>query len=335
MFSYIEEKAISWANIQEILRISAHNNHWTNLDQVTEILQAEIAQRTNLHGGLQVIACSSGTSALHTLVNMHSFIKGRILRWAVSSYGFSCTQQGPLQNATIVDCDQEGMLDLDLLNKIEFDGIVVTNIFGSNNLKKYHDYCKEHNKVFIGDSALALDNHHYANEIISLHHTKPWGMGEGGVAIIEKNRLEKFKSLTNSGLLTDGSHFWASNCKMSDLAAAFVIHRLRTMSSQSHREQFSRIARIAGAVGYKVLGQRDRTDTPASVPLLAPCPLWNLENPYVKLQKYYRPLDNSPVANDIYSRMVNFPCHPGIEPMPNEDVTSVLTALLRNTGIAI
>ena len=53
-----------------------------------------------------------------------------------------------------------------------------------------------------------------------------------------------------------------------------------------------------------------------------------LENSLVVLQKYYRPLGkHTPVAADLYRRIICFPCHPEIETIRDHEIADLLTSI--------
>ncbi len=276
--------------------------------------------------------CASGTAALHSLVNMHHWLSGKPIKWVTSNFGFACTMQGPLSTATIIDCDLVGMLDLNQI-PTSCEGLVVTNIFGTmNNCNHYRNFC-ENGITLIVDSATAYDQEHAANEIVSFHQTKPWGMGEGGCAIIEKRYKELFKTLINFGITKDNTFSLATNGKISDIACALIYQRVEKMESLSpeYKKQYRRIADIAGLLDFNVLGEC--AGTPPHVPLVSPLPVSNLSNPFVKLQKYYRPQINTPQATRLYEHMVNFPCHPGVADLSKADIKKCLKRVLEQADI--
>lgn len=287
----------------------------------------EVAQKIGLPADLAVVACASGSAALHSLVGVHNHLHGRPLRWVTSSFSFCCCNQGVLRDVTVVDCDDDGLLDLNQLENLDYDGLIVTNTFGGFSMEKFRRFCRDNNKVLIVDSALAFDQPHGENEILSFHHTKPWGAGEGGAVIIQQSLVEQFMSVINFGLTANGSHAWGNNAKMSDIAAAFILQRVRTLPA-AYRSQFARVRAAAHALGYGVLGRPVRLDTPAHVPLVAPRPVPATDNPLVKLHKYYRPLAATPRATSLYNRIVNFPCHPEIAAMDDYEIQQALAMIL-------
>lgn len=329
---FVEDKVIDWKRIQEYLQLSFDTNHWTNFGPVSTLLERTIHENFALDDSLSVVMCSSGTTALNTLVELHCSLKQKELKWVVSSYGFYCTIQGPLRNAKVVDCNLHGMFDLHLLADQEYDGIVVTNIFGLHpNLEEYAQFCRENKKILICDSAKAFDGvRHGPNEIISFHHTKPWGMGEGGCAIVEKKYEEDFRALINFGLKSEMFDRRGTNAKLSDISSAFILQRVEDLWDLTpiYREQYRRIAKIAHKCEYQLIsGNVNHPGTPSNVPLLAPHPISHIDNPYINLRKYYKPLEETPIAHDLYSRIINIPCHPGLQALPDRDIEDMLNTL--------
>jgi dTDP-4-amino-4,6-dideoxygalactose transaminase len=327
MIDFVEKKQVCWDSVREHLSKSMRANHWTNFGPVASCLEGRLHGLFELPSNLSVVATTSGTAALFALVSLHSYIKQRPLRWVVSSYGFACTIQGPLSSASIIDCDKSGAFDLELLQ--DCDGIIVTNVFGTiDSMEKYVDYCNKKKIILVIDSALNFNScPHLANDFISFHQTKPWGMGEGGCFIVEKQYEEIARKIINFGSFSDDTHRFSFNGKISDIAAAFILDRLYEIESikKTYRKQYDRIKNIAISNGYKLLA--DNKGIPASVPLLAPKPISELNNSLVKLQKYYRPLRSTPNATDIYSKMINFPCHKNLDKLSDEEIHECIRKL--------
>lgn len=331
---FVEDKNIDWERVETFLRKSVKLNQWTNFGPVSLMLEKKIHECLKLKPSHSVVVCTSGTLALNALVELHHCHHKKNLKWIVSSYGFYCTTQGPLHRAKIVDCNHQGMLNLELLEKKDFDGMIVTNIFGLNkNLNAYKNYCKKNGKIFICDSATAFENiEHGANEIVSFHHTKPWGFGEGGCAIIEKKDEELFRALIGFGIGMDHSvKSRSTNGKISDPSCAFILQRIEDLSriSPIYRDQYARIINIAEPLGFALIsGDEHHPSTPPNVPLLYHHPIKDLSNPYVNLLKYYKPLGNTKVANELYARIVNVPCHPGMQNVSDKNLEKMFRMLL-------
>ena len=276
MIDFVEHtKTVDDAQVARLLDASRRANRWTNGGPVVAMLEAELSGRANTQGKL--IACTNGTIALFALVEMHNLLAGRPLRWAVSSFGFACSRQGPLRDALVVDCDEHGLLDLTILPH-DCEGVVFTNVFGTvPNVEPIRRAVEATGRVFICDSAGAFDCcDHGVNEIISLHHTKPWGFGEGGCAIIAPEHEVLFRSLIAFGANAN-ERYHATNGKMSDIAAAYTLQWLRGTESRVpvYQEQYARLAAAGMRLGFKPLsgdGHFHR-GLPQNLPMLAPVPV--------------------------------------------------------------
>lgn len=292
MIDFIGQKSINWCRVENLLNISRKHNRWSNFGPVSHLLEQKIAEI--LQTNLTVVCCSSGSTGIWALANMLN------VKCPVSSFGFPCTIQGPLSESKIVDCDQNGIIS---------EPGLITNVFSC---------LKEIGPEYpIIDSAVGFDNiKHRKNTMISLHHTKPWGFGEGGCVLIDKADEAAFRSLISFGTKK------GMNGKMSEISAAFILQWLETpWPSNIYREQFERIKNIAIKLGYRLLCQPN--SIPAHVPLIYPDPI-EINSTIIKTQKYYRPLVNTPNATYIYDRIVCFPCHDGIASLKDEQIKEVL-----------
>ena len=339
--SFIEHKLPRLEELEEILRLSADSGYWTNFGPVCRLLECALASHLNLTPGRSAVMCSSGTAALLTLAALKEYRAGRKLRWVISAYGFRSSCLGPLADATVLDCDDSAMLDLQTLAGMDpdsWDALVLTNVFGlRRNIREYLELCHELGKELIVDNAGLLDGFQRdgaagpADEIISFHQTKPWGMGEGGCAILAQEDACLFRELTNTGEnLCAVARAGASNSKISDFSCALILQRLAEISTWSgaYREQARRVCAIALDSGLRPLAPLDLdTLIPPHLPLLATHPLreTDLVNPYLAMHKYYRPLADSAVnAWGLYNRIVNVPCHSGVGTLSDEEIRLAL-----------
>ncbi len=331
---YVEDKQVDMSIVASFLEESQKANHWTNFGPLSRRLENEIAERLLLDDDLRVVMCASGSAAMHALINMHETLAGKKLRWVTSSFGFYSSIQGSLQDAEIIDCDKNALLDLKKLDPKNFDGLVVTNTFGQEaDLTEYYRYAATHGKIVCVDSALAFGSHlHGANECISFHHTKPWGFGEGGCAIVAAEHEELFRSLINFGhTMGHEINRRAINGKISDVACAFSLARMQQMQKLDHDylEQYNRIVDIGDNVGLDILANAvEHPGVPASVPFLAPLPLQDFKHSVLPTGRYYRPLADTPIAKDIYSRIINVPCHGDMAKLSDKDIRNALESLI-------
>lgn len=327
MIDFVERKHVDYARIQEILASSDVANHWSNYGPVSALLEEKIANCLGLGKDRSVIVTANGTLALFALVEMHNFMAGKPLKWVVCSFGFYCSHQGPLADAEIIDCTLKGVLDLNCLPK-QFDAIVVTNPFGVlDDLTPYVDYCRDHSKVLICDSASAFNSltSHSVDEIISFHHTKPWGFGEGGCVVVDRKNEDMIRALVNFGKGFPGTGRMATNGKISDVSCAYILERLESLGkfSQEGIEQYNRVVKMGKKYGFDVLIDRPIHHVPHCVPLLAKLPISNTNNLHIKVHKYYEPIIATPNATALYDRILNFPCHRDMESLPDAKLKEV------------
>ena len=332
---FIESKKVDHGQIQDLLSHSSKANQWTNFGPLSYMLEAEIAELLHLPDELSVVACCNATVALHALADMHRVLHGRPLRWVTSSFGFYSSCDGVLQDAAIVDCDQFGMLDIELLNVDEFDGLIVTNIFGQqSDMDRYKQFAEQHQKILLIDSAMGFQvGGHLANSCISLHHTKPWGFGEGGCAIVSRENAPLFREMLSFGHPHPGAPInrLAVNGKISEVACAYLLMRLDQAAQirEGYQREFRRISSIGQKVGLAFLGSDPvHPGTPGSVPFLYPGPV-NIEaEPLIPSRKYYFPLADTPTATGIYHRIVNVACHSEMDYFSDSQIEDYLSGLM-------
>ena len=341
--AFIEHKSPDLEQLAEILQLSADSGSWTNFGPVCTLLESALERRLRLPPARAAVMCSSGTSALLTLIALEEYCAGRRLRWVISAYGFRSTYLGPLADATVLDSDGGAMLDLQALSRMRpdtWDGLVLTNVFGLRpDVRDYLAFCKGLGKELIVDNAGLLDGFQRddestsVNEILSFHQTKPWGMGEGGCAIMDRDRACIFRDLMNAGKsLGPAARAGASNSKISDFSCALILQRLLHASEWScaYREQAQRMLTIALQAGLRPLAPIDLdTLTPPHLPMLASHPIAaaSLANETFVMQKYYRPLvDSAENAWAIYHRIVNIPCHPDMAALSDKEIRQTLAA---------
>ena len=339
---FVEPKTPDWSRIAEICMLSQQEERWANFGPVQRSLASVLHVTMGIPEDRVVVPASSATAALHAVVGMHAITSGRPLTWVVSAFGFPATAIGPLAgHVRVVDCDREGFLDLDRLAALEpdsWDGLIVTNVFGiASSFSDYDSFCRDRGKLLLIDSALAFEGARGhavgADEVVSFHHTKPWGFGEGGCAIVARETAGLVRNLLNFGFDTDDAFLrFATNGKMSDLAAASILERLERRPSWStfYRMQTRRVLNIALQAGLQLLGHQGPNLVRGHIAVLAPSPIdiGSLPSARFAVRKYYRPLaPKNPVAEEIYERIINVPCHPAMAAVPTGEMEDFFAAI--------
>ena len=342
LIPFVEPKRPDWHRVSQISAVSEMKGRWANFGPVNEAFGRLVWLISELPSSRCAVPTSSGTAALHAIAGMYAARDGAPLTWAISAFGFYSSAIGPLAaKVRMFDCDYSGFLDLDQVESAspaEWDGMIVTNTFGlATKLDRYVDFCRQRGKPLIIDSALAFPplphKDHYADVMLSFHHTKPWGFGEGGCAIVARENAPLMHSLLNFGIGADEAvRPFAMNGKMSDVSAALILERLERITSWGplYLLQRKRIAEMIAAAGLRLLGSPPRNAVTGHLPVLAPWPINEVSLPQARffVSKYYRPLaPGFAVAADLFSRMVNVPCHPAMAAISDEELEMFFGAL--------
>lgn len=329
---FVEAKPFDAMRVGEIAKASVLQNQWANGGPTAARLEALVHRRLGIHESRSVVVASSATAALFAMAGVMAHRLGRPVRWIGSSFGFFSGRIGPLAgNIAFVDCREDGSLDLECVDRqpaASWDGLLVTNVFGSApDLTLYDDYCRSRGKMLLADNAMALlgcdrSGPGAPDEIISFHHTKPWGFGEGGCAVLPEVDADLFRHLLNFGHHAPSSlAAFAANGKMSDLAAAAVIARLEAEDGWAplYRTQWARIADIGSRSGLRLLNRPAPGAVQGFVALQAPGPIAGrlVVERDVPMAKYYPPLAETRKARDLYDRNVCVACHPGMALLPD------------------
>jgi dTDP-4-amino-4,6-dideoxygalactose transaminase len=321
---FIENKIYDFERISDLLALSVSQNHHANGGPVSRLLESMVAHLAKQPEQRKVIAVSSGTSALHMACGFHAInSKSNSFRWVTSAFNFFSAQVGPLSDSIVIDCASNGGFDLETLKALpldSYDGVVYTNVFAQySNWCEVSAYCVQNGKSFVIDNATGLFDRPTSAmkvgspiEIISAHHTKPWGVGEGGFIICDAKDEETLRQLSNfSASLPRGTEFAASNFKLSDLSAAAIIDRLERTPSWApcYIQQQVRLHNLMVKVNeiMPFLGSTTPCSPRAHSPFLSTVAIEpsHVSGP-VTFRKYYKPLATDapiPNAKSLFARV--------------------------------
>jgi dTDP-4-amino-4,6-dideoxygalactose transaminase len=225
---------------------------------------------------------------------------------------------------------------LDALNAVpaaDYDGVILTNPFGLHtDFSRFIELQASSGVPLIIDNAAGIrpDIPDLPYQIFSLHHTKPFGAGEGGLIVVPDEDYELVLSLLEYTPIQE-QHLphWVTNGKISDLACAAHLVRLEAEPEWRplYTMQATRIINIACSHGFKPLMAPSLPLM--SIPFIATNPVKqeSLQNDYMTLGKYYKPLAITPNCNELYKRLVNVPCHPDVAALSREQIDDVLEHL--------
>lgn len=339
--AFIENKYPDFDVVRDLLDLCWSENHWANEGPLFRRLQDEYHRHLGLNEDHAVLPCSSGGVALEALARVQDHLAGRKLRWVASAFSFQNLGRGYFADVTFLDCDDQGCLDLQDLSALDpatFDGIVLTNPHGLvRDFSAHISFAQREQKALLIDNAAGLGPiiPEWPWQSFSLHQTKPYGVGEGGLAVVPGEALEDLRQLLTYGPAPLDAAAWLNNGKLSDISAAFHLDRLSRYSawSQSYREQATRIVGIASRSGYRPLVPCDGNRSIAmSWPLIAPTPISPEKvrsSQAVTLGKFYKPLAERGTATALYERLVNMPTHPDMEMLSDADIEAELLRLIQ------
>lgn len=338
---FIENKIYDFERISNLLSLSISQNHHANGGPVSKLLESMVAHLTRQPEQRKVVAVSNGTAALHMACGLHALkAKNTDFRWVTSAFNFFSAHVGSLSNSIVIDCGANGGFDLGALKALpldSYDGVVYTNVFAQySNWCEVAAFCAQNGKSFVVDNATGLlDRPTNAIkvgspiEIISAHHTKPWGVGEGGFILCDAEDEANLRQLANfAALLPHGAAFAASNYKISDLSAAAIIDRLERMPSwvPHYVAQQERMHMLMTDVAdiTPLLGNTTPRSPRAHTPFLSPVPVnaTHVAGP-VTFRKYYKPLPAqvpTPNTDDLFARTFSLSNAPEMKLASDEEI---------------
>lgn len=327
---FVESKNPNMDRIAVLLSQCSLTNQWANRGPLYNTLAKDYETHMNVADDLSITPCANGGIGLEAIARFLEIKFNGPIRWVASSFSFSNLGRGYFYDTKFIDCNTEGMLNLDALEAMDneaFDGFIVTNPFGLwDNFDNYINFAKKSGKYLIIDNAAGLREHlpAWPYQSFSLHHTKPYGAGEGGMILTPKSEAESVYNLLNYVPLSEEEKKqWINNGKVSDITCAFQIDRLEQFGEwmPKYQEQTDRITKLAIEIGLKPLFSFAENVPATSLPFIseAPISLGKIEKMTSCIAaKYYLPLSNTPNCVDLYSRLINLPSHPDVVQISDE-----------------
>ena len=243
--TWVNKKNINLQSVNNKILECIQSKHFTNNGINVLRLQKELKNIFKIDDMKEVLLVCNGAMGINTLISGMNLYFNKELRWIVQSFTFPCSHQGPLINSIIVDIDMNMGPSIEILeSKVnEYDGVLITNCFGTSvNIELYEEFCKKHNKILLFDNAASSmtfyksKNHlNYGNGcMVSLHHTKPIGFGEGGFIVFDKEYLDSMKKTICFGFSEINRLEYnknASNYKMSEIACIYIDDYLKNVDT--------------------------------------------------------------------------------------------------------
>ena len=239
------------------LKPSIDKNWYTNFGPVNEDFEERIKNKYCEKNEVAITA-SSATSALSACLISES-ISGEVLCPGFTFQATASSILGANCNPIIIDVDKNSgivtpqILKEGFLNTKAKAAILLAPYGISVDFHEHEKICHEMGKILIIDNAAGLGikreskffSGSYENviEVFSLHATKPFGIGEGGLIIAPSSKEFSIRSAMNFGLQTHAntgstsSPFWGINGKMSEFHAAIGLAVLETIDKRIFQRQ--------------------------------------------------------------------------------------------------
>ena len=355
MKNWVPTKNIDTDLVNELLEKSLEINHFTNNGPNVQLLESFIRDKFKVGEDKSVIVVTNGAVALHSITSGIQYTENMMLRWATQSFTFPPSAQSNLSSVEIIDIDRDGGIDLNLVDE-NINGIIVTNIFGNVvDIDKYTEWAKTNNKFLIFDNAATAYTFYkgtncvnYGNGcIISFHHTKPFGFGEGGAIIVDKKYEKAIRCLNNFGIGLTEQDYWVkegNNNKMSDISAVYILQFLMNNFDKivnHHNDMYmyvnEKIKKIKDEEGIDLKWKlfpsfhEDNIIVPSCL-----CILFDNYDDNIRLKlldnniycrKYYYPLKNTKVACEIFDSIL---CISFTTEMTKENIDEIFEIISNN-----
>ena len=336
--SWVENKEIDWDKAKELLADSAWGGQYSNYGPVVRKAEEYYRAVLGIDEGKAIIYCTSGTTALHTAyLAIKNAISKKVHSPTVMTvpFNFPSCANGPIKKVVFTDLEDDYTFPLKRSASERYDIVIVPNFFGHvQDIEGIENsYSDKH--IIYDNAASAYSFYKGSNvsnygtaSIISLHHTKPIGFGEGGLLIIDDEFEEQARRVINFGNHMVPGETWSSessNYKPSDITAAFGMQYLTQPAndmrymSRRYRDNYALLLGnlLADSTHpFKMFPTSVSLGNmmPSCLPIVSGDPGLNqimYSNSEVK--KYYKPLvENMENCNKLYSKIVCIPCHKDI-----------------------
>jgi len=329
------------------------SNWFTNFGPYEQKFRREVAHFLNQD--VNVSTAANATLAIDLAVRAlltRTETRNQVL---VPSFTFAAGPEMLISNdytPVFIDIEQESLQpNIDqaekyiIANKKKMSGILLCNIFGvgNKNISEWEQLAEKYNLPLIIDSAAGFGSKYNKDlyigsrgdcEIFSLHATKPFAVGEGGL-VVSRNAglIDKIRSLQNFGF--DESRnvsIIGTNAKLQELNCAIGLRQLQGFKYRlRHRQQsLAYYKQKLERFGYS-FQVNDDLSTVAFISVLAPdiktaqISYTQLQSNGVEVKKYYAPLHRQhiianqsiinntlAVTEDVANRILSLPLHDGM-----------------------
>lgn len=305
----------------KILSIAYKNGVFSNSAEIQRKASSEMSKLFN--GNWEGYLASSNTTALTSCL-LAVGVRGRHV--LISNFTFAATLDAVVLAGGIpivCDIDPDSLvLDtekvVNALKNKEYDIAVVlpTRIFGFiKDLSKLISECNVYNVPVIVDAAASLPSKKNSwnfeinalYEVFSLHATKVFGIGEGGLVIGSPESIEQVRERSNFGLTSDSPLKFKDgiNAKADEFTSARALVRLQEYSMDvDRRQEFVKLYKDAFESDSRIRMIEDNSETVYSYfPIIFESEKQLLDfqkaiSPFIMSRRYYFPTIQSGYIGD-------------------------------------
>ncbi len=319
--SWLPKKKIDNKFVSDALLDCQNTGIWVNGGKFVAKLENKFSELAKIPSELEVIYVNSATSALHLTFRLIKKVFPNYKKIVTSAFTFPSVIQSYVYPHKIIDINKDFQPKL-INNDNEIN--VVTNLFGYvNDIDKYE------NKFVIFDNSATpfgffknKSIHSYGFcSIVSLHHTKMIGFGEGGFLIISKEYSNLARSLLTFGFTRNERIHKkeGSNFKGSEISAIYSLQYLNTIPGWKLKveENFEYINK---KLNGKTLKNFAKESLPGCYVYIHDSKI-NIKDNSAK--KYYKPLENKPICENLFDRILCIPIH---QEMNHHSINKILEA---------
>jgi dTDP-4-amino-4,6-dideoxygalactose transaminase len=343
------------------------SNWYTNFGPFERKFRDEISKYL---GGSHVCTTSNATQSLDIAITGLFEKPGAANRVITQSFTFAAAAERLIANGfTPVFIDIDDNLQPDIQQAKEYlkanhsttAGMLIANTFGvgNPNITEWEELAGDFNLPLIIDSAAGLGSVYNQGEkiglrgdceVFSLHATKPFAVGEGGLIVSgNKEFIEICREISNFGFGPNREvHRIGTNAKLQELNCAIGLRQLENYDKKldSRRRTLSEYKKRLIAAGYS-FQPNDEASTVPFVTAIAPSSkiadeaIVRLHENSVEARRYYTPLHMQkqlakycevPVkltkTEDIASRVISLPVHDNMEDDAINQVTAPLADII-------
>lgn len=275
-FPFVRPRLPMLAEVEREFAASRENNFYSNFGPTS--LRFERLLEEAYFPGLSAVACGNCTVGLSAAL-MALRVRGPVLYPAFTFPATASAIRGAGLAAVVGDVDPlTGVLDPGIADALiarhGVGAVIAVRPYGIwGDLSALGEVCRRHGVPLVIDNAAGIGVERSvverfsvdgAMELFSLHATKPFGVGEGGVAVVPPAHQHNLRSALNFGLwsLGDLQPGEGLNGKMDELTASMAIavfHHLepRLRERRQMAARYNGLAHAAGLSTFVAPGEEE------------------------------------------------------------------------------